>query len=374
MDGHRFDDMVRRCAAGISRRDVLAGVAGAALAALAVPGRAAAACLRNSRPCPDHASCCSHYCQPHRGRNRCAACASGIVCGDVCCPEGALNACTGMGGCLCPDGTLYDASENVCRSCAGEDGACATNDDCCSDTCCDGACCAEGTTCCGGVCGDGICCDSYFCDFGEECCGGGCCPLGQTCTADGRCVAQCGDSGDCPGDEVCCAGVCTIFEACFCPPGLACDGSATCSRCGSRTYTTEGTCCPFPLVGYCCTDSSPGAGDGFALCCHRDNCPPCPDGSSGAKGGTFFHCSTEGGGDCCPPSDFPGGDAHATAPCCLAPGEACDREVPCCGACDAAGVCACLALDEPCNVDFSGLGCCPGMFCFGDTQRCTLSS
>ena len=124
MDGECFDDLARRFASGLSRRRVLEGLGGAALAA---PGQALAACLRNGRRCTEHAGCCSGYCDRFRDERSCAACASGVVCGDVCCPDGALNACGSIAGpngpvvvCVCPDGTLYDPSANVCRPCGGK--------------------------------------------------------------------------------------------------------------------------------------------------------------------------------------------------------------------------------------------------------------
>ena len=131
----------------------------------------------------------------------------------------------------------------------------------------------------------------------------------------------------------------------------------------------RGTCCPFPTVGYCCTDSAPGAGDGFALCCTPGvDCPPCPEGSSKGQGGLFASsCELD---DCCDEMGQPG-DGNPTPPCCLPAGVTCQREIPCCGACNDDGVCACLPAGLACE-PFTG-GCCDGLYCNNQTDTCQSS-
>ena len=225
-----------------------------------------------------------------------------------------MNGCTTITGpngpvatCLCPEGTLYDSDSNTC----GCPETCAEDDDCCSGVCCDGTCCPEGTVCCGGMCK--------------------------------------------PRNE------------CVCPPGLACSGSATCNRCGN-SYTTVGMCCSFPNTAYCCSDSSAGKNDGFAICCQEDvDCPPCPESGTAMAGrATLLNCCNDDGDACtdfdsCCADSNPGGSITLNMPCCVSHGLPCepDGDPPCCGAC-VAGTCQCLPDGAPCG---DGLFECCGQGC-----------
>src|SRR5688500_2974555 len=71
-------------------------------------------------------------------------------------------------------------------------------------------------------------------------CGPGCCPAGQVCGSNGACV----------------------HPSC-------CSGDATC---GPQT-TAGRLCCIAPRQAFCCCDSSPGAGNGYAICCADGECP-----------------------------------------------------------------------------------------------------
>ncbi len=317
MDGDRFDAFARIVAAGVSRRRAIrfaaGGIAATALAVLGGGADARPRCRQDDRACSKHAQCCSGYCrQRQRGRDVCAPCESGIVCGDICCPPGAVNGCTTVNGpnglvasCLCPEGTFYDPARNVC----GCPETCEQDFDCCSGKCCQGVCCAE-------------------------------------------------------GQDRCCGGVCATIEDCVCPPGTACGGSASCTRCGV-TYTTEGTCCPWPQVAYCCSDSAPDAGDGFAVCCHEDvDCPPCPVGSGWAMGARSITCDV---GDCCDEDTDPDGDISLTLACCSGHGTPCLGEYPCCGVCGRDGLCTCAQEGEPCQP----FGCCgTALHCDPDRRVC----
>jgi hypothetical protein len=76
-------------------------------------------------------------------------------------------------------------------------------------------------------------------------CGEGCCPAGQVCGSNGQCVHP-----------------------------TCCSGDATC---GPQTSSGR-LCCITPQVAKCCCDSSPGARDGFVVCCTPgvDCDRPCP--------------------------------------------------------------------------------------------------
>jgi hypothetical protein len=233
-------------------------------------------CIRNDRSCLSNDQCCSGLCaSSFRRRTRvCTACASEIVCGDICCPADAVNACSTIQGpngpvptCLCPCESVYDPVANACVPLVG----CETDGDCCSGRCCDGVCCAEG--------------------------------------------------------EVCCGGACTTEERCVCPAGTACSGDADMSYC-DVLYSTAGTCCPYPQEAFACSDSAPGAGDGFAICCVRDrDCPPCPSGSWAYGFPATLGCAE---GDCCTEAT-PGADVTGNiATCCVREGLPCQRGIPCC--------------------------------------------
>ena len=64
MDGHRFDEMARTLASGASRRRVLKGLAGGALAFTGLrPGPTEARkCRQSGKNCRSHADCCSEFC------------------------------------------------------------------------------------------------------------------------------------------------------------------------------------------------------------------------------------------------------------------------------------------------------------------------
>lgn len=84
-----------------------------------------------------------------------------------------------------------------------------------------------------------------------------------------------------------------------CPPNTYCSGTATCGA-----YTTAGLCCRYPNTAVCVCDSSPDAGDGFAVCCNPEagTCPQRYYATGGNK-------ATAGKNQCC---DVPG----ATKPGC----------------------------------------------------------
>jgi hypothetical protein len=166
MEGSRFDALAKSLSAAGSRRRLLAGLLGAALAAPL--GRAdAQACKRNGKPCKQNSQCCSERCVGGSGQS--TAHSDGI-CGD--CRTSAD----------CDLGLVCDASQYVCRSCASRD-ECAPLDELDNRFCealsdgsgqarcanlflcvCPGTCagCGDGSLCLGtggGVCaGKNLCC------------------------------------------------------------------------------------------------------------------------------------------------------------------------------------------------------------------------
>ena len=98
MDGNRFDDLTRALRAGSgSRRAVLKGLAGTALAALfgrvAAEDAAAAVCKQGGGRCRRDGECCSGNCRRRKGR--CTTCGRTDVCADVsaCGPSGSGCEC-----------------------------------------------------------------------------------------------------------------------------------------------------------------------------------------------------------------------------------------------------------------------------------------
>jgi hypothetical protein len=204
MDGQRFDVFTRTMAAGVSRRTLVAGLAGGVLAAL---GRQSMAGAADSLP-PQK--------RPHRLRRleRCNK-RNTTSCGIACCAPG--YECLEEAGCA-PAGAV---------ACGG--GYCDVGVECCDDRC--GPChCDEGTVQCGGTCVDNQCAEDEFFDFDgceclpkrevfEECSGetpeGNAQCLSDVCgCANGGCVCRNFDcapvDGDCTnsGTPGCCTGFC----------------------------------------------------------------------------------------------------------------------------------------------------------------------
>jgi hypothetical protein len=124
--------------------------------------------------------------------------------------------------------------------------------------CNDGDPCTVDTTCAAdGTCGGGSPKCSH--DACEQCAADGrCesfCPSGQTCDGHGNCVTPCVRDSDCPTGDRCGSNGLCVNRSC-------CNGVAECGP-----HTTFGTCCAgLNVVGWCCCDSHPGAGDGWAGC------------------------------------------------------------------------------------------------------------
>lgn len=227
MDETRFDELAKRMAhRGLSRRRLVAGVAGGSLGGLAaLLGRQetdAFLCREPGVLCAKDAHCCSGTCvddhcacpdaeQTVCGRTcvdlqtdaqncgRCGqACASTEICQGGHCLVGA-SACAGL-----PDGTPCGASGAGLRCCHGT---------CPSPTCLSAnSCCADGPTCLAQCCTQAgasgpQCASTYSCAVNVF---GGMCGSDADC-ANGECICGtcCGNAGsECQVNTHCCSGKC----------------------------------------------------------------------------------------------------------------------------------------------------------------------
>ena len=197
MDGRRFDDLTRVMAAR-SRRAVVAGLAGGALAAVFAwrgGGEVAAACRRVGEPCGRDEQCCFGRCE-----------------------DG-----------LCPAGACRRVSE-----------PCDRDEQCCFGPCEDGLCpagrcrrggesCRRVEYCCHGLCEDDGRCP---CRAGRARVGGACCPVDRI-YAECPKRYRCHDNRNycCAGEDVapsfCCPGRRACGDVC-CVPGDRCDRNNSC--------------------------------------------------------------------------------------------------------------------------------------------------
>jgi hypothetical protein len=309
MDGQRFDLLARAIARGGSRRQVLKGLAGGALAggflgAVRAP-RAAAQdeCVPGGGSCETGDDCCSGLCNqngicyctdPSRPPIGCP-CTTGTddACGDttlLCCPT--TNEPGGPG--ICTSG-MVGCNPLGCHQ-PGE--SCEINGDCCQGQCSDeGVCyCTDpdrpgiGCSCTTGTenpCGDTtlVCCATSNAPGGPGICTSGsvgCEPVG------------CSGAGDpCGADEDCCAGTCGDDGFCFCEdpsrPALGCP----------CTIGRENACGDTSLV--CCTNSDDP--NGFGICTSDSvGCEPTGgeeeggEEGGGTTGGGTTGSETTGGG------------------------------------------------------------------------------
>jgi hypothetical protein len=313
MDAERFDQLARRLAESLPRRQLLRRAAGT-LAGVVLAGPAA------------------------RAGVGAITCTVGIECDGRCCTDN--FECVG------------EAPNRICSApCEGGASRCGTG--CCDGICCDGGinCCPAGSTCCPKTIGGYACCPSgqecvpvgdgtnhcFGCQEGATQCGvANCCAPGFVCQegpnpGDGTCIAcpsgatKCGGKNCCTADESCSEdGECVDA----CPVGVASrqDGGRRSRR---REVTAEADCEPPP--------------------------PPCPDGTVKCgnacvlecKPGRIMNvdtcaCECEGqpcGAECCPADQecsFQGGDGLSPR-CCLT-GKSCgqyckdDPRIQCCKA------------------------------------------
>jgi hypothetical protein len=210
MTESRIDWLARRCAAGLDRRQLAAGVLTVFAGGVALPGSARAGCKKVGKKCDKNQDCCDH-----------AECK-----GRECTCKNGFEECDGK----CFD---LDREEKHCGAC---DSPCAAEESCCDGTCVDLA--TDLGNC--GACG-------RACDETEECVAG-------VCTTP---------PGGCPPGADTCAGIfvsCTGGAPCVClqstegatlcgdqsTPGAICgqcESSADCAEFGPGAFCAT-TCCP----------------------------------------------------------------------------------------------------------------------------------
>ena len=367
MDGHRFDNLVRRFAEPrTTRRDLLGLVVGVG-AALVGGGRSGAGAQAIGCPpgqtanrkgdcrCPAGTAACPTGCfDRNRDINNCgtcgAACQRGATCikGECRCPSGA-SACGGV----CRSQASFTSDPDNCGSCgaacpSAAPGTCQGARICTSGQCgfapaqdgtdcnADGDACTVGDLCQAGTCVAGT---PQECPSCQACAGGACSPV----STDARCVT------------VCCGGVC-------CPDGQTCAGGvcqAICVRFGETCDPATDACCqdePSACVQTC---------GGAPTCCHSpggvcgDNCDCCGLDTCDFEAGT---CCRERGGSCANGESCCGLLGCAGGVCCLLIGSGiCAEDAECCGdaVCGADGFCAppfCLAVGSACAPE--GEPCC----------------
>ena len=239
MDGTRFDELTKRFSAGLSRRQVLRGLAGGAgaitVAAVFEDHAGAQACDPNAdtvtcpagsfhegltkKPdggcCNGNGNCCSNICEEN-------ICVAGTppecVPEDVECSQ-VVECCEGL---FCAE--ISGAGE-FCVSCVPAGGDCSESDCCDGLTCFEGLCvieecleegadCAPGECCEGLVCFEGLCLpcsgDGEFCEISDDCCGTLIC-VDSYCAPQDDCIPIsqiCEDSAECCDDLLCINYVC----------------------------------------------------------------------------------------------------------------------------------------------------------------------
>lgn len=192
MDGQRFDDLTRNLGRGATRRGLLRGLGGSALAA-------AAAALGGRDALANHGG--SHGGGGGQG-------SGGGKSSAVCCPSGYTAVCpTADGGHACIDTT---SDPNNCGAC--------------------------GTACPSGVCSNGVCVVEAGCLSGTTDCNGVCVDLSTDVNNCGACGAACEVAN---GTARCINGTCGVAS---CHPGFVdCDDDPT-NGCETDTTSDSNNC------------------------------------------------------------------------------------------------------------------------------------
>lgn len=259
MDGGSFDRLTRTLAAGGTRRRLLGALGGALLGLAGVASGSA-------RPRPKD---CLRKCGP------CETCKGTGPCESSCAPDERCRGTVCVPACESRSCQAFDAATGQCRF------TCLPCERCRQGHCVD--------ACPGRLCR--VCSPD-----GRECVSA--CGAGETCVR-GDCTHQCGPCQTFDLGTDTCTPPCPVEGqvrnpkhdcACECP-----DGSSTCGGdavCGAQS--TVGMCCAAPDHAACCCDSSPGVGDGWAVCCGGTKaCPTCPSGDT--FGGAVTQCGSSGG-------------------------------------------------------------------------------
>jgi hypothetical protein len=377
MDGTRFDAFTQMFGAAASRRDLLKGLAGAALASIFASRRAqpvdakstkVGICYQtgNAKRPLIYLQVTAAAAQRLRGRRGFSVCSSDIV----------IDPAT----CQC---RLPGVPGGV--DCAYMWSACKDNADCCSDVCTNNGICNCGTTgkvchdngdCCGGPCLSGICACSGAadgCTQNSDCCSNicvgvacACAAFNVDCTRDTGCCSGICDSGKCAcsgagvacqGDSECCSNLCSDGLCACAVTGSSCQngGDCCCGVCVSGACgCAEGTCQPNQVcVNFaCCTPDCAGKTCGSDGC--EGSCGPCCE--------TGIACASDD--DCC------SGQCQGGVCACLEPGNSCQADTECCSNSCLEGKCTCLETGASCQSD----GDCCSDICKDGKCGCTADS
>lgn len=267
MDVERFDRLTRILADSASRRTMLKRAFAAAMASIALGGRAEAAQVRR-RPgeiCRKNGDCVQNaICQKTKtGRSVCT-CSASQVCGNRCLTASNMQVDpTNCGSCgnVCPSAPLHVpiCTFGICGlECAPGykdcDGTCIPTSDCCTHADCD-----DNDGCTVDICGPtshkclriaiSLTCES--CTSGSTCssgtcCGGRCCPEDSTCSVNQQGYEVC-----CPSCDLgsCCDQI-SLYETCgpdncgvgFNIGGARClKGVGICASCPTQCTTEMGS-------------------------------------------------------------------------------------------------------------------------------------
>ena len=198
MDGRRFDE-ITRAISGPSRRSILRGIAGSAIAVATnhLPGVA-----------------------QRGGNSRCARFCNRVFPEDVAADNKLRGRCK----------SLAARGRGICDACEADVSRVCGTPNVNTGPCCDPA---SGESCCLAPNGSGRCCNTA---------------AGETCCADGRCLARCGPNQT-PNPRTCqCESTITCPTACRCPVGqpqcVGGVGGPPCCGPNLNPLQPPGVCCP----------------------------------------------------------------------------------------------------------------------------------
>jgi hypothetical protein len=277
MDGQRFDDLSRRLAVGIPRRQALKLLGGGLAAALALTGRgevsagkkctSGADCPKNQVCGPNGTCVKAQLCDPDTAptcggceKRRCDVVTGQWHCDPACDPE---SCCLGSCSSPCTNNCVSNPTTCTCDTPRPGTAYCYLTDTCISNACR---------------------ADQFF-DISTCQCR---CPNGQT-----DCGGQCVDTNTNPNNCGGCGNPATDDHMCTDPFSPQCLGGLC--GCASTTHCPDGNCCT-DIVTY-------PNGDPWQCCCNgriswpstgQETCNPCGIGT------TFCYCNDGSGGwDCC---------------------------------------------------------------------------